>query len=92
MPTSVRLDAETEALLQRLVRKSGRTKSDMLRDVLHAFANDRAGSGEVDGVYVVIADLVGIATGGPIDLARGHKQAFRRTLAKGRRRYAGHPG
>ena len=31
MPTSVRLDADTQALVDRLARKTGRTKSDVIR-------------------------------------------------------------
>jgi len=36
MPTSVRLDTETEALLRRLARERASSKSGVIRDALHA--------------------------------------------------------
>jgi len=77
MPTSVRLDTQTEALLRRLAQSSGRTKSDVLREAVVRLAEEYAASCPTDSPYARIADLVGIARGGPRDVARGHKQAFR---------------
>ena len=85
MPTSVKLDAETEALLRRLARTSGRTQSDILREALVRYSADRE-KDSADSPYALIADLVGIAQGGPTDLARRHKQAFRDALANRARR------
>ena len=42
MPTSVRLDAETEALLRRLARTSGRSKSWVVREALAVYASSAA--------------------------------------------------
>jgi hypothetical protein len=81
MPTSVRLDTETETLLRRLARTSGRTKSDILREAVVRLAEEHSASSPADGPYALIADLVGIAQGGPRDVARGHKQAFRDVLS-----------
>ena len=86
MPTSVRLDTETETLLRRLARSSGRTKSDILRDAVVRLAEEHAASSSADSPYALIADLVGVARGGPRDLARGHKQAFRDALSNRTRR------
>jgi hypothetical protein len=85
MPISVRLDPETEALLDRLARHHRRTKSDIVREALHRLARDEQ-TKEVDGPYALVADLIGIAQGGPDNLARRHKQAFRDMLAHKQRR------
>ncbi|MGI9304584.1 MAG: ribbon-helix-helix protein, CopG family [Gammaproteobacteria bacterium] len=86
MPTSVRLDVDTEALLARLARTSGRTKSDVLREALVRMAAAEQIGEVADGPYSLIEDLVGIAHGGPSDLARNHKRAFREALTKTKRR------
>jgi len=85
MPTSVRLDPKTEVLLNRLAHNQGRTKSDILREAIHRMAQDEQAT-EVQGAYSLVADLIGIAQGGPNDLARQHKQAFRDLLASKQRR------
>ncbi|MFQ6023918.1 MAG: ribbon-helix-helix protein, CopG family [Acidiferrobacterales bacterium] len=82
MPTSVRLDPETEALLRRLARRSGRTKSDMLREALLRLAEEEDTAARAGHPYAMMSDLVGIATGGPPELARAHKRAFREALSK----------
>ena len=81
MPTSVRLDAETDMLLRRLARTSGRTKSDILREAVVRLAEQHEASCSADSPYALISDLVGIARGGPPDMARRHKQAFRDTFS-----------
>ena len=86
MPTSVRLDTETETLLRRLARTSGRTKSDILREAVVRLAEEQAASSSADSPYTLIADLVGIAEGGPGDVARHHKQAVRDALSNRARR------
>lgn len=86
MPTSVRLDPETEALLNRLAQTHRRTKSDILREALRRLAQDKQINEVDNGPYALVADLVGIAQGGPDDLARHHKQAFRDLLASKQRR------
>jgi hypothetical protein len=85
MPTSVRLDAETEALLRRLARRSGRTKSDMLREALLRLAEEEDTAARGRRPYAMISDLVGIASGGPRDRARTHKRVFRQIVSKRRR-------
>ncbi len=82
MSTSVRLDPETEALLKRLARRSGRTKADMLREALHRLAEEEKTGGDANRPYAIISDLIGVASGGPPDLARAHKRAFRERLSK----------
>lgn len=82
MPTSVRLDSATEALLRRLARTSGRTKSDILREALVRLSDQHDTSSQTNRPYTLIVDLIGIAEGGPPDTARHHKQAFRDALSK----------
>lgn len=77
MPTSVRLDPETEALLRRLARASGRTKSGVIREALQRMAAAAGEVAEPATVYLAIEDLVGIAADGPEDLAANHKSRFR---------------
>ncbi len=86
MPTSVRLDTETDTLLRRLARASGRTKSDILREAVVRLAEEHETPSSADSPYALISDLVGIARGGPRDMARRHKGAFRETLSKAARR------
>ena len=86
MPTSVRLDPETELLLKRLARRSGRSKSEILRDALDRMAERSATEADETSVYSLIPDLVGAAGEGPADLARRHKQAYRDSLARKHRR------
>ena len=75
MSTSVKLDPESATLLDQLTRSSGRTKQETVRQALRRFSED-----ETMGTapYPLIEDLVGIARGGPDDLARRHKMAFRK--------------
>jgi predicted transcriptional regulator len=82
MPTSVRLDPETELLLKRLARRSGRSKSEVLRDALHRMAEPSVAENEEASVHSLIADLVGAAGQGRASLARRHKDAYRESLAR----------
>lgn len=81
MPISVRLDPETEALLDRLAKNHQKTRSDVLREALHRMADLENATVAENGPYAAIADLIGIADDGPEDLAANHKQAFRDLLA-----------
>lgn len=85
MPTSVRLDPETEVILQRLARRSARSKSDILREAVRRMAEEPAESADSSGPYALISDLVGIVSG-PGNLARNHKKTYRELLAEKHRR------
>jgi predicted DNA-binding protein len=84
MPTSVRLDPETEALLRRLARARGRTKSEIIRDALHRLATVPFDVAQPASLYLAVEDLVGIADDGPEDLAEQHKRRFRDKLHRRR--------
>lgn len=80
MPTSVRLDPETEMLLKRLARQSRRSKSEVIRDALHRMA-EAPETGGHDGPSDLVADLIGVVDT-PSPAARHHKRAYARALAK----------
>jgi hypothetical protein len=83
VPTSVRLDAKTEALLWRLARQTGRTRSRIIREAIAQFAQGGSGA---RSPYSIVADLIGIARGGPPDLGRRSTQVFKKILAARARR------
>ena len=80
MPTTVRLDPETESLIKRLVRKTGRTKSQVIRDAIRAFAKSEDGGKANGGPYDAIAHLIGCVSGGPKDLSERTGEKFRKLL------------
>ena len=86
MPTSIRLDPATEALLDRLARRSKRTRSDVVREAITRYAESVDAPAPDGGVCAYVEDLIGIAEGGPTDLARRHKRAFRDRLAERKKR------
>jgi predicted DNA-binding protein len=69
MPTSVRLDPETGALLDQLAQTRRRTKSDILREALRRLAQDEQVKEVDDGPYALVADLIGIVQGVPAHLS-----------------------
>lgn len=76
MPTSVRLDRKTEAVVRRLARQTRRTKSEVIREAIARMAEQVGGPPRGDSAYAAIEDLLGIAHGGPSDLARRADKAF----------------
>ena len=83
---SVRLDPETESLLDRLVRSRRTTRSDVLREALRRLAETEDLAAETGGPFATIEDLIGVADDGPEDLAENHKDRFRELLASKARR------
>ena len=62
MPTSVRLDSETEALLRRLAEERGASRSEILREAIRRLGEERRGSlGGKTSVLDEMRDLVGVA-------------------------------
>jgi hypothetical protein len=82
MPTSVRLDARTEVAVRRLARQTRRTKSEVIREAIARMAEQAGGAPRGDSAYAVVEDLLGIARGGPHDLARRADEAFRNLLVR----------
>ena len=85
MTTSVRLDPESEAILERLATMQGRTKSDVLRDALHLAAAEASNQQNINGPASLVEDLIGCVDDAPPDLARNHKKKFREVLSSKKR-------
>jgi len=85
MPTTVRLDPETESLIKRLAKKTGRTKSQVIRDAIRTLAKSEDGGKATGGPYEAFSHLIGCASGGPPDLSERTGEKFTKLL-KGRGR------
>ena len=83
--TSVRLDAKTEMLVDRLARRSRRTKSQVIREAIARLAESEHATDSADTPYRGIEHLIGIASGGPRDLSERTGEKFRRLLRARRR-------
>ena len=85
MPTSVRLDPRSEALVRRLARAKRLSKSEVIREAIRQFADELPEEGDA-GPFQAMADLIGVARGGPRDLSRRSSAAFRERLRAKHRR------
>lgn len=86
MPTTVRLDAKTEAVLNRLARNTGRSKSHIIREAIKALASSEGGGSGAERPYDAWAHVIGIATGGPPDLSERTGEKFTKLLITRARR------
>jgi hypothetical protein len=84
MPLSVRLDAKTERLIDRLARTRGQTKSEVIREAIAALARLEGKSLGGKSPYETIAHLIGCVRGGPRDLSVRTGEKFRRLLLEKR--------
>ena len=80
MPTSVRLDPETERLLARLARKRSQSKSDVIREAIESLARGDDAVPSDGTLLESISDLIGCVDGGPPDLSRRTGKKFRELL------------
>jgi hypothetical protein len=62
MPTSVRLDPETEALLRKMARAAGKSKSWVVREAVAAYA--AATTRVLRRPYDALAPFIGVGTTG----------------------------
>lgn len=69
MTLTVRLDSKTERLVERLARKRGRGKSEVVREALALLAEVEGEPSAEGSPFETIADLAGCARGGPRDLS-----------------------
>jgi hypothetical protein len=85
MPMSVRLDEETEALIRRMARAAGRSKSWVVREAVTAYA----GAAPVTRTpYQALAPFIGVGTTGRSDLSERTGERFAdlvRTKVRARR-------
>jgi Arc/MetJ-type ribon-helix-helix transcriptional regulator len=76
VPTSVRLDPETERALEQLARSRSVSKSEVVRQGIALLA-----SLERQAPFDRVADLIGSVRGGPPDLSEQTGKRFRQLLA-----------
>ena len=80
MPTSVRLDAETESLLRRLARQKRLTKSAVIRKAVASLARREAAARPRKTPYEAAAHLIGSIKGLPPDLSERTGDRFYKML------------
>ena len=86
MATSVRMDMETERLLEELARENGFTKSEAIRVAVRLAVASRRRARRSHRPYDQFRGVLGIARGGPRDLSERTGERFRRMLSeKGKR-------
>lgn len=87
MPLTVRVDTKTERLIERLARKRGSTKSEVVREAIGVLARQEAEArNKAERPYETIRDLIGIVQGGPANLSVQTGWHFRQLLIAKRRR------
>ncbi len=90
MPMSVRLDDKTTDLITRLARRSGRTKSDIVRAALVEFARHEMARERSASARDVLGDLVGSFDSGGQQLSTRTGERFAAVLRE--RKRARRPG
>jgi len=86
MTTSVRMDAETERLLEDLARERGSTKSEIVREAVRLAARRRPRSRIAVSPYDAFRGVIGSVRGGPPDLSERTGGRFRKLLLDRRRK------
>lgn len=74
---SVRLPSSLALKLEEAADERGTDRSEVIRDALRLYLEGRI---DTDGPWERIADLAGAATGGPPDLASGHREHLKEIL------------
>ncbi len=86
MTMSVRMDAETERLLENLARERGSTKSEIVREAVRLAARRRPRSRTARPLQDAFRGLIGSVRGGPPDLSERTGERFRKLLLDRRRK------
>jgi len=81
MATSVRMDLETERLLDQLARENGVSKSQVIRDAVRVAAGKTRSARSAPRPYDAIRKIIGSVKGGPSDLSEATGARFRDLLA-----------
>jgi hypothetical protein len=84
MPTSVRLDKQAQARLERLARITGRSKSDLMREAI-ARLDEMLNGDAAPTLYDQWRDVIGIVNLGPGDRARQAEELLREGLGRKKR-------
>lgn len=80
IPLTVRIDADTRRLIERLARKKGQTKSEIIRDAIDVFSKQADEHQKADRPFDIVRDLIGCVRVGPPDLSEQTGRHFRRLL------------
>ena len=80
MPTSVRLEPETERLLELLAKQKSQSKSQVIREAIESLAEREFKSARNENSYEKIQDLVGCVSGGPKGLSTDTGRKFQKAL------------
>ena len=84
MPTSVRLDKQAQARLERLARITGRSKPDLIGEAIARL--DETLNGETGPtLYEQLRECIGVVNLGPGDRARRAEQLLREGLGRQKR-------
>ena len=81
MPFSVRLDEETEALLNKTARALDTTKSEVLKASIHDFCKKTL-EDKKKRPYELILDLIGRESSGKGDLAINSEEILRKAFKR----------
>jgi len=84
MPLTVRVDTKTERLIERLARKRGRTKSEVIREAIGVLARRTEALEHSERPYEAVKDLIGCVRGGQSNLSVRTGESFRRLLSSKR--------
>lgn len=85
MPTSVRLDRQTETLIGRLAKQRHRTKSEIIREAISILAQRESPNGKALTPFESMEPLLGCAKGGGKDLSEHTGERFREILRSKKR-------
>lgn len=84
MATSVRMDPKTQKLLDQLVRESGLSKSQVVRNAIRLAARQARLSGRAPRPYEAFRGILGSVRGGPPNRSERTGMTFRRLLTNRR--------
>lgn len=84
MPTSIRLDRETEEIVALITARTGSTRSEVIRTAIRRLAREEPLPAET--AYDTMADLLGVAAGGTRQYAARSEEVLRELLTRKRRR------
>lgn len=84
MVTSVRLDAQTERKLSRLAKRTGKTKSELIRDAINRLSSEDAAGERGRTLSERLAPFIGVVHGGPGNRAARSEEILRRLFASRR--------
>jgi hypothetical protein len=82
MPTTVRLDRNTETLMNRLARRTGRSKSQVIRDAIAQLADTEGAAAVPTSAYEAMEHALGCWDSGGARLSERTGERFRALLQR----------